>query len=290
MNPADTSAAATGASIVIPCFNQGSFLAECLGSLHAQTSPAWHAIVVDDASTDGATPQLCDSHAGPRVTVLHLAHNHGRALARNAGIALARTEAVLSLDADDTLDPKHLQTTVPLLLAEADVGIVYTDYQRFGGRTDRLRGQPFDPARLYRQQFIWAGSLFRRSAWAATRGYCDAFRDGNEDYDFWLTLVEAGWRGVYVPEPLYRYRSHAASWTQGGDGGDDRELRTRLALHQHHREGFAAHGATAAFLAATHHREAERLGRVGLRAEARSHWREVVRWQPWNLVARWRAQ
>ena len=48
-------------------------------------------VLVDDCSTDGRTPALCDQYASDRVTVVHLPHNHGRALVRNAGIALAQT-------------------------------------------------------------------------------------------------------------------------------------------------------------------------------------------------------
>lgn len=270
---------------VIPCFNQGKFLAECLDSLRAQRLADWHAVVVDDASTDGETPALCDAQAGPQVTVLHLPTNHGRSLARNVGIQHAKSEAILSLDADDAIEPEHLSQTVPLLLAKEDIGIVYTDYQRFGGRTDQLKGEPFVERNLYFRQYIYAGSLFRRSAWARTRGYSDDFRIGNEDYDFWLTLVEAGYRGVYVPRPLFRYRSHALSWTSSGCHGDDRVYRSRLLLLEHHRAGFERHGATRKFLADTYRAEAQRLAAAGDRQGAAQLWCKVAELQPWNLRA-----
>lgn len=276
---------------VIPCYNQGQFLAECLASLRAQTFGDWAAVVVNDASTDAQTAACCDAVAAANVEIVHLPRNHGRALARNVGIARAQSEAVLSLDADDALDPGFLAATVPLLTAQPEVGIVYTDYALFGQEHGRWKGRPFEVARLYREQYIRAGSLFRKSAWAGTRGYAEAFTIGNEDWDFWLTLVEAGWRGAYVAAPLFRYRVHAASWSGAtAMHGGDRAYRSALLLLEHHREGFERHGAVGPFLAWAHRREAERLAALGDRAGARALYREVAALRPWDLVAQVRAR
>ena len=47
-------------SVVVPCFNQGAFLGECLDSIRAQTLPPHEVIVVDDGSTDPYTVQRID--------------------------------------------------------------------------------------------------------------------------------------------------------------------------------------------------------------------------------------
>ena len=221
--------------------------------------------------------------------MLHLPHNHGRALARNAGIARARTEAVLSLDADDALEPGHLAATVPALLADPTTGIVYTDYRLFGQRSGVMRAEPYIERNLYRRQYIFAGSLFRRSLFARTRGYCDEFRIGNEDWDLWLTLVEAGAHAAWVAAPLYRYRLHAQSWSSAAAGSDDADFRSRILLLDHHRAAFDRHGATRAFLAETYRRQAGALQRGGDLERARAAWRQVVRHAPWDLWARCKA-
>ena len=255
--------AAPEVTAVIPCFNQGQYVAECLDSLRAQTMVRWRAILLDDASTDGVSPDLCRKQADERVRVICLEQNHGRSLVRNVGIEAATTEAIFSLDADDCLAPEHFATTVPLLLADPAVGVVYSDYQRFGVRTGLLRGAPFDLRTMYLRQYIWAGSLFRRSAWAKTIGYSDDFRDGNEDYDFFLRIVEAGYRGVYVPKPLFRYRVHATSWSTTQSADDDRVFRSYQRIHEQHRAGFEAQGTSDAFMARIHATESRRLFRVG---------------------------
>lgn len=55
--------------------------------MHAQTFKDWHAIIVDDCSTDDETAALCDAQAGPQVTLVHLSENAGLPGARNAAIA-----------------------------------------------------------------------------------------------------------------------------------------------------------------------------------------------------------
>ena len=269
-------------TIVIPCFNHGRFLRACLASVRAQTIPAWRAIVLDDASTDGETPALCDAEADDRVEIVHAPQNLGRSLIRNLGIARATTEAVLNLDADDLLTPDYLEKTLPLLFSAPDVGVVYTDYRTFGATEGTWKAKPWDEALLYRTQYIGGASLFRRSAWAKTTGYHGDFTIGNEDYDFWLRIVEAGYRGAYLPESLYEYRMHAASWSSGTDGGDDRLLRSRLLILEHHAAAFARHGAADAFLRETWWNEACRLTRVGRRWAARAMWWRVIRMNPWQ--------
>jgi glycosyltransferase involved in cell wall biosynthesis len=273
---------------VIPCFNHGRFLGACLDSLRAQTVSTWRAIVLDDASTDGETPGLCDLQADARVQIIHLPQNLGRALARNHGIALAETEAVLNLDADDTLHPQFLEKTVPPLLSDPRTGVVYTDYRIFGAWEGKRAAEPFDLARLYSEQFIGGAALFRKSAWAKTHGYHADFSIGNEDYDFWLSVVEAGYVGHYVAEPLYNYRMHTTSWSATNVGGDDRVFRSRWALLQHHRAGFEAHGAVQAFERVTYADEARRLAKTGKRAQARAMWREVLVRDPHNWRVRLR--
>ncbi len=273
-------------TVVIPCFNHGAFLAECLDSLRAQHWTAWRAIVLDDASTDGVTPELCEIQADERVEIIHLPQNLGRALVRNHGIALATTEAILNLDADDTLHPAFLAKTVPLLLADPQVGVVYTDYRIFGAWQGTRKAEPFDAARLYHEQFIGGAALFRRSAWAKTPGYQEDFSIGNEDYDFWLSLVEAGYRGLYLPESLYNYRMHPQSWSATTSGGTNRVFRSRLALLRHHRAGFEAHGAVTAFELTTYRDEARRLAKAGQRDAARAMWREVLTRDPGDWRAR----
>lgn len=270
-------------TLIIPCFNQGQYLKECVASLYAQREQRWRAIVVNDASTDGTSAAACDAvKDGERVTVIHLAENRGRCLARNIAVERATTEAIFPLDADDLLHPEHLSLTVPRLLGDDDVGFVYTDYQCFGAETKLLRGAPFNAVTMYTERYVWAGSLLRRSAFERVGGYQDAFRDGSEDYDLFLSLVGAGYRGKYIPRALVRYRCHAESWSSSGVGGPARDFVASLRLAERHRQAFLEHGALGQFLSAAYEREAKRRFELGEVAAARQLARESLRYAPWR--------
>ena len=88
-------------SIVIPVYNTSRFLEECIRSVVHQDFSDWHAILVDDGSTDGSGT-ICDQFAAndPRIEVLHQP-NQGLSVARNNGLARAQGEFVLFLDSDD---------------------------------------------------------------------------------------------------------------------------------------------------------------------------------------------
>ena len=97
-------------SIIVPVYNPGRYFSRCLSSVAAQTFRDWECILVDDGSTDGSGP-LCDVCAGEdsRFRVIHQ-KNSGASAARNAGLAAARGEHILMLDADDALSPIALET------------------------------------------------------------------------------------------------------------------------------------------------------------------------------------
>lgn len=92
---------------VIPAYNAAPRIGDCLASLRRQTHHSWRAVVVDDGSQDDTAARagalLCDR------TRLIRQSNAGVSAARNAGLAaLPGTDAVLFLDADDTLAPDAL--------------------------------------------------------------------------------------------------------------------------------------------------------------------------------------
>ena len=57
-------------------------------------------------------------------------------------------------------------------------------------------------------------ALVRRSAVEAVGGWDETMRDGLEDWDFWITLVERGYRGDIIPEILFRYRQRQDSMSR----------------------------------------------------------------------------
>lgn len=85
-------------SIVIPAYNRGETIFQCVESALEQRGGTSEVIVVDDGSTDGTRDIL--SSFGSQITVLHRG-NQGACAARNMGLHAARGDSIAFLDSDD---------------------------------------------------------------------------------------------------------------------------------------------------------------------------------------------
>jgi polyisoprenyl-phosphate glycosyltransferase len=100
-------------SVVIPCLNEK----EVLGELHLRMSAAaggwgedYEIIVVDDGSDDETWRRLQDVHKkDARWKLIRLSRNFGHQTALSAGLAHARGDAVILIDADLQDPPEVLQ-------------------------------------------------------------------------------------------------------------------------------------------------------------------------------------
>lgn len=96
-------------TLIIPVYNCAAYLPECLDSVCNQTLHSFEAILVDDGSTDSG-PEICRQYAARDSRLIYTRQeNHGVSAARNAALALAKGEFVAFLDADDRLEPEHLE-------------------------------------------------------------------------------------------------------------------------------------------------------------------------------------
>lgn len=109
-------------SVVVTTYNRSQLMQRAVNSVLAQSIPADEIIIVDDASADG-TPDFVRK-TFPEATFVALEKNGGPSVARNAGLAHARTQFVLCLDDDDILLPDAIETIWRNL-----VGL--KDYDRF---------------------------------------------------------------------------------------------------------------------------------------------------------------
>lgn len=123
-------------SVVIPFFNPGADLDDCVASMRDQTLAAdrFEVILVDDGSTDGSSARA-DAWAArlPRlVTVQHIEASGGPARPRNLGIDTARGRYVQFVDSDDALAPRALERQLEVADASAAdvvVGKLASDFR-----------------------------------------------------------------------------------------------------------------------------------------------------------------
>jgi hypothetical protein len=124
------------------------------------------------------------------------------------GAEATRLEYVFPLDADDLLAPGALGALARALDEDTDAAVAWGDTEAFGDLNVYQRGTAdIDPWLItYLDEMVGSAALFRRDRLLEAGGW--KLRGGFETWDLWMTFAERGWRGVYVPTLVLRYRIH----------------------------------------------------------------------------------
>jgi glycosyltransferase involved in cell wall biosynthesis len=242
-------------SVIIAVYNGARFLPDALDSVMAQSHPV-EVILVDDGSTDEIDRAIWPYRS--RIDVIRQA-NLGLSSARNTGLARARGEYVLFLDADDILGQEIVAAQV--LAAEHGEGVgVPVCRSLFFSQLDNS-GRPVPcgewrrfPSRLdiHLCHFNVApplAFLVRRDVALAAGGF-DPGLKACEDYDFWLKAQCLGHHPVQGAAGVVWYRRHAGSMSTNlaRQRLHDRELHLRVAqLIKENARGFGDDTATRLF-------------------------------------------
>ena len=125
-------------TVIIPVYNAGLYLQECLESVLSQTLEDIEVLCVDDGSTDDSLEILSAfARNDSRLAVLQQP-NAGAGAARNLGLQAARGEYLSFLDADDFFEPTMLEEAYNKCIADAaDIAIYKARY--FDTGTGRFR-------------------------------------------------------------------------------------------------------------------------------------------------------
>jgi glycosyltransferase involved in cell wall biosynthesis len=226
-------------SFLIPCYNYGQYLPDCLNTIFAQEgSFDYEVVIIDDASTDD-TPDLLKTITDPRVRVLYNEKNLGHARTMERLLREARGALVARIDPDDRYRPEFLRLTVPIFDQYPDVGLVYGDValidaegrvtaqcadNQHGGRV--FHGNELVP--LLQRNFICAPSVIaRRECWL------DALPiPGHLAFNDWYFTVKIArlWNFYFIPHVIADYRVHGTNWHSriARDGSEERSIRWLL--------------------------------------------------------------
>jgi glycosyltransferase involved in cell wall biosynthesis len=197
-------------SVIVPCFNHGRYLEECLQSITEQDYSPLEVIVVDDGSTDHETLEvLTRTERQGAFTVLRLAANRGPSAARNAALNFAKGRYVLPVDADNLLLPGAIAALVDQLgSADERIGFIYPNCQYFGNRTDYFEAPSYNLHALLRGNYCDTSSLLDRELLDRGFRYPEDVVLGHEDWDLVLSLAEQGIHGEVAQGKTLLYRKH----------------------------------------------------------------------------------
>jgi glycosyltransferase involved in cell wall biosynthesis len=229
-------------SVLLPVRDAAASLGGCLRSLAEQSLVDHEVLAIDDGSTDGSGP-LLDAAAAqdPRLLVIHTPPL-GLVAALNRAAALARSDKLARMDADDVAHPARLERLWSRLNDEPRVDILASRVA-FAGEVGRsnagLRAYVdwtnglLDHAAMARERFVDAplvhpSVMLRREVLEHLGGYREF--DGPEDYDLWLRAFEQGCRFAKLAEPLLVWRDSAKRLTRSdGRYAPDRFFGLKLA-------------------------------------------------------------
>jgi O-antigen ligase/GT2 family glycosyltransferase len=205
-------------AVVIPCFNDGATLEAAVTSVHAQGEPC-ELVVVDDGSTDPATLLVLTRLERSGTRVVHQ-ENRGLSGARMRGVVETAAPYVHPLDADDMLAPDALTLLADALDRDPGLGMAWGDQRAFGEvEMVQRRAATLDPWAITYANRLTEG-LLRREAIFAAGGWELAV--GFEDWDLYMGLAEAGWRGRRVDAVTYLYRIGSSRMLAGARLQHDR--------------------------------------------------------------------
>ncbi len=215
-------------TIVIPTYNGTGLLRECLSSLDIQTFDDFELLVVDDGSEEDIEGFAAAEF--PPARVIRLPENKGFAAAVNAGLRETRTDCVMLLNNDMTLEAECIEKLMhaleegpaamvaPLVLWKDDPETIYSAGDRI-----RKNGRPESIGfRCPREGFEFSEPVFGVSAGAAVYrrevfercGLLDErFVAYFEDADLSFRARLAGFEAACVPDAV---AYHVGSASQHG--------------------------------------------------------------------------
>lgn len=197
-------------TVIVPCWNYGMFLRECLDSLLAQSVLPHEIIIADDASTDDS-PQIAVEYSMEHsfIRPLRSMTRRGTIINENEAAKQVRTEWMFFLDADDKLDPTYIEKVLQAIESRDDkLFVVYSDMRKFGLWEGNWVVSDWNREALRQGNFINGHSVFRKDLFDRIGGLKD---NGHfEDHWMWVEMMELdpAFYGVRIPEPLVWYRRH----------------------------------------------------------------------------------
>jgi glycosyltransferase involved in cell wall biosynthesis len=206
--------------VVIPVFGHSRFVAEAIVSACEQeTEHSILVVVVDDGclfpETGETAKNLLAAYPG-KLFYLRQANTRLPG-ARNSGVRFLlgvepTIDAFFFLDADNRLSPYSLNVFYNRLAQDETKGWAYPDISFFGWTTAEHGAETRETAPVYSKlkhlvsNISEAGSMVRAGVFHAGVWFDETMTSGFEDWDFWLSALDAGFEGVRAEGTGFMYR------------------------------------------------------------------------------------
>ena len=202
-------------SIIMGVYNckRPDLLDKSIKSIINQTHTDWEFIICNDGSTDGKTLDLLRKYGkeDKRIRILSYEKNKGLCNALNTCLKKAQGKYIARQDDDDVSRPERLNKLVSFADDHPEYAIIgstaiVTDDNGVWGNYP-LEEKPSKKSFFWNSPFAHPTVLIRKDAIDAVGGYRVAKETRRcEDYDLFMRMYAAGYKGYNIQEDLYEYR------------------------------------------------------------------------------------
>lgn len=215
-------------SVIVPVYNAGAFLRECVESILKQKDARYELLLIDNGSTDGSR-ELCEQYAAEYDSVrVTYESERGASAVRNRGLAEAEGEYVVFVDADDYVLEEDTFSYLVEEMETSGADIAVGNYFRLWNgkllpakKHDSFSGKDTGSPSFWFEGFYSGGTLSYVWCKMYRRSFLQehSIRFGSytyaEDKMFNMICYLHGARYTFVDRQVYVYRKNDASVSFG---------------------------------------------------------------------------
>jgi glycosyltransferase involved in cell wall biosynthesis len=208
-------------TVAMPVYNGAATVDGAIRSLLWQTFPDWELFIIIDGSTD-ASSLICRRFLDPRIRIIEEPERKGLAARLNQCVALARSQYVARMDADDIAFPERFERQVEYLEAHPDVDLLGHGALLFKDNGQIIGSYPVAETHERICQRPWWGfplahpTWMGRREWFAQHRYNDRVYKGQDQELLLRTWQSSKFAGL--PDCYLAYRMEKVSWTKSAIG------------------------------------------------------------------------
>lgn len=189
-------------SIILPTYNNGEDIGNCLDSLIHQTYRKFEIIVIDDGSTDN-TEKIVKEYPVKYFKIKH----SGRAHAKNIGAKMALGNILAFVEADGVYPSRYIESIVPHFIRDPEVGGVSTPYRVLNKTNFVTSCKDIERQVNFSDDYKpFGASIYRRSVFEEIGGFDESLEFG-EDIDPFPRLIALGYKVSFEPQALWYHKS-----------------------------------------------------------------------------------
>jgi glycosyltransferase involved in cell wall biosynthesis len=198
-------------TVLMPAYNAEAYINAAIDSILAQTFTNFEFIIIDDCSTD-ATVDNISGYNDPRIRFYHNETNIGIAATLNKGVALAKTDIIARMDADDISYPGRLEYQLQYLAKNPQLALLSGGTRIINDPGHPIYFDKFDYRHYaYNLNFVCLiyhpTVVFKRHAALEVGLYSETY---SEDFDLWWKISKDNHIG-HLPEVILDYRITSAN-------------------------------------------------------------------------------